>query len=52
MTALPSQVEYDSVQAVKKALAGTDKRVIVSGSLYLAGTALENFGDSADVLDL
>ena len=53
MTALPSVIQSDPAEAVKDALARCGRqRVIISGSLYLAGTALEIAVPPETVLDL
>jgi dihydrofolate synthase/folylpolyglutamate synthase len=52
MTALPSAVESDPATAVRNALKQTECKVIVSGSLYLAGIALENCVPLDEVLNI
>ena len=45
-------IENDPVLAVKRAVAQNRRRVIISGSLYLAGTALQLLLDPEEVLDI
>ena len=52
LTAVPATIEYDPAQAIKKAVSQNGYRVIVSGSLYLAGTALEQLLPPDEVLDV
>lgn len=52
MTALPATAAADPAQAVKCAMAQDGLRIIVSGSLYLAGIALQEMTAPESVLDL
>lgn len=51
-TAVPSTIEHEPSEAIKKAVSQNGYRVIVSGSLYLAGTALELLLPPDEVLDI
>lgn len=51
-TGISSTVEYDPAKAVDQAVKNSRNRVIISGSLYLAGIALEILSTPESVLDL
>ena len=51
-TAVPCETENDPVEAIKKAVLQNEYRVIISGSLYLAGAALEQLLPPEKVLDV
>ena len=52
MTSLPAAVEMDPEKAVKQAALQPDVRVIVSGSLYLAGIALKTLCPLQSILNI
>ena len=53
LTTIPATIEMDPAAAVKTAVSGTTGyRTIISGSLYLAGTALQILSSPEKVLDI
>ena len=49
---VPAEERANALLAVNDALADTSRKVLVAGSLYLAGEVLADLADRRSVLDL